>query len=274
MTDSKAQAVYPNIDASIGRVEHVQGTPFVIVPHGCELKTFPELREHPARVQQAVVVTSATSFLNYFNRFANSDSTIFVDIEKAKIHGVIDYHVAQTIDDFDDTVPQYCTHTVTYPCPLTPEAKKWFDNNKVQMNQTDFAQFIEDGLLEIIEPSGSEMLEIASTLQAKNQVNFRSGIRLDNGQAQMTYEESIQGSAGISGNVNIPQKIAIALRIFRGDDAAYRIEANFRYRIKEGKLTMWYELIRPHIAREDAVKQIIETIKNSMKQGDIIEAIV
>lgn len=269
MTDSKAQAVYPNIDASIGRVEYVQDTPFVIVPHGCELKTFPELREHPVHVQAAVTVTSAAAFLLYFNRFANPNSTILVDIEKAKIHGVIDYHIANT----DNVLPQHGKHTVTYPCPLTPEAQKWFDKNKIQMNQTDFAQFIEDGLLEIMEPSGSEMLEIASTLQAKNQVNFRSGIRLDNGQAQMTYEESIQGSAGVSGNVNIPQKIALALRIFRGDDAAYRIEANFRYRIKEGKLTMWYELIRPHIAREDAVKQIIETIKNGITQGHIIEAI-
>lgn len=263
-------AVYSNINGSIADADFIQGTPFIIVPHGCELKTFPELRESPPHVNASVTVTSAAAFLAYFNRFANPDSTILVDIEKAKIHGVIDYHIQED----DIVLPQHGKHTVTYPCPLTPEAKKWFDNHKVAMNQADFAQFIEDGLLEIIEPSGSEMLEIASTLQAKNAVNFRSGVRLDNGQAQMTYEENIQGSAGVSGQLNIPQKIAIALRIFRGDDVAYRIEANFRYRIKEGKLSMWYELIRQHTAREDAVKQIIETIKNGMKQGHIIEAIV
>jgi len=265
---SNDNAVYPNISASIGEEIVINGLPMVIIPEGAKLEVFPNLRQDPVRIERHVLVTSAISFLAYFNRFANPDSTIFVDIEKAKIKGILDYHIAG-----NGGIPQHCVHIVSYDCPVTPEAKKWFDNSKQQMEQTQFAQFIEDGLLEIIEPSGSEMLEIASTLQAKNAVSFRSGVRLDNGQAQMTYEENISGAAGVSGQLTIPQKIVLVLRIFRGDESAYRIEANFRYRIKEGKLTMWYELIRPHIAREDAVKQIINSIQNGMATGHIIEAV-
>ena len=36
--------------------------------------------------------------------------------------------------------------------------------------------------------------------------------------------------------------------------AAYRIDARLKYRIREGKLTLWYELIRPEKIIEDARK--------------------
>jgi uncharacterized protein YfdQ (DUF2303 family) len=269
---SENQVSYPAIHAEIGKEFILNGLPMVIIPEGADLKQFPDLRLAPVRIERTVTVTSASSFMQYFNRFGDIDSMIFVDIEKQRFLGIVDYHMAQYGEGGSE--PRHCSHKVVYDCPLTPEAKKWFDNDKKPMDQTQFASFIEDGLLEITEPSGGEMLEIASTLQAKNAVNFRSGIRLDNGQAQMTYEENIQGSAGVTGELKIPQKIAIVLRIFRGDIAGYRIEANFRYRIKEGKLTMWYELIRPHVVREDAVKEIEATIKAGITTGQMIEATV
>lgn len=271
--NNETNAVYPNIHAEIGVMFEQNGLPMVIIPNDCDLKTFPELQLAPPYIARNVVVTSASSFLAYYNRFANNHSTIFVDIEKSKLLGIMDYHeIDSIIGGIDEINPKHCKHTVTYDCPLTPEAKKWFDNNKKPMNQADFAAFIEDGILEISQPSGAEMLEIATTLQAKNAVNFRSSIRLDNGQVQMGYEENLQGSAGVSGQITIPQNITLILKVFRGDEEAYQLKANFRYRIKEGQLTMWYELIRHHIVREDAVKQILETIKSGINFGHIIEA--
>ena len=265
---------YPAIKAEIGQEFTVNGLPMVIIPEGADLKQFPDLRLAPIRIERMVIVTSALAFVDYFNRFADMDSTIFVDVEKRKFLGILDYHIHHNIDAQGEPTPRHCSHKVAYDCPLTPEAKKWFDFNKKAMDQTEFASFIEDGILEITEPAGADMLKIASTLQAKNAVNFRSAIRLDNGQAQMTYEENIQGSAGVSGQLNIPQKITIVLRIFRGDISGYQLEANFRYRIKEGKLTMWYELIRPHMVIEDAVKEIGATIRTSITTGHMIEAVV
>ena len=137
----------------------------VVVPHGCKLESFPSLREYPSHTKANVVVYSAESFIDYLNRFKTALSVVFVDIENMVIRAVIDYH--------SDESPNNCLHSVTYECPLTPEAKKWFDNDKKQMSQFEFASFIEENLLEVIEPSGSEMLEVASTLHAKNQVSFR-----------------------------------------------------------------------------------------------------
>lgn len=58
------------------------------------------------------------------------------------------------------------------------------------------------------------------------------------------------------------EKIAIGIPIFWGGDA-YQITARLRYRVKEGRLTFWYELIRPDKILEDATKTLINKIKVS-----------
>ena len=48
------------------------------------------------------------------------------------------------------------------------------------------------------------------------------------------------------------------------------LEARFRYRVKDGRLTMSYELIRAHKAHEAAVKATYEEIKDGMNAGTLL----
>lgn len=251
----------------------INGTPCLVIPNDHELKQLDSLRQFPMRIEKTLSVTDHKSFTDYFNRFATPDSTILVDLEKHKFLGILDHH-ADTAGTQDEEMirPRNCKHMVAYDCPLTPEAKRWLEMDKKSMSQAEFAYFIETGMLEISEPSAAEMLEIATTLSAKTAVDFRSGIRLDNGQVQLTYNEEVQGSAGAAGQLKIPSKIVLVLQLFRGDETAYRIEANFRYRLNSGKLSMHYELVRPHVALEDAVAQIAEKIRSSKITGHMINA--
>lgn len=271
------------IMARAGERADIGGTPGILLPSHLTLKQFPEMRDRPVHLEQRVATTSHLAFVAYFNRFKDEDSIIFVDLEHHKFKGVLDYHQAAAEHEVGDSEggvetvvgnrPRHGKHVVVYDCPLTPEARRWFDKNKVAMDQTEFARFIEDSLPEMMEPSGADMLEIATTLQVKNNVNFRSGIRLTDGQVNLTYNEEVQGGAGVEGTMKIPVKITIAVKLFRGDEAAYKIEANFRYRMKEGKLALWYELIRPHLAIEDAVKQIQAQVASGVgTEVPIIEA--
>lgn len=252
-----------------GKVIDIHGTPALVAAPGHTVHQFKELRERPERIAKTLKVTSHKSFVEYFNRFADEDSTIFIDYEKKRFVGELDYHQSGL---HDNEGARHCAHKVSYDCPLTPEAMRWIENDGKPKSQFDFAQFIESGAPEIIEPQAAEMLEVALTLAATNSVNFRSAVRLQNGAQQFKYEENVQGQAGVAGQLEIPSKIALALKLFRGDEVAYRIEANFRYRIKEGQLVLWYELIRPHVALEDAVKAIAEKIEAEIKTGHIIEA--
>lgn len=56
------------------------------------------------------------------------------------------------------------------------------------------------------------------------------------------------------------EKVAIGIPVFWNGDA-YQITARLRYRVREGKLTFWYELIRSDKTLEHATKQLIEKIK-------------
>lgn len=245
-------------------VLEINGTQVLLHDERLKMTSFEDQRERPHRIKKHVVTTDAQSFLDYFNRFADENSTILVDVENRAFLGVIDYHEAPS-------QPRHGSHIVSYNCPLTPEAKKWLDHNATKKNQTEFAEFIEEGAPEIAEPSAAEMLEIALTMQAKTGVDFSSGIRLDNGQVQLTYREEIQGTAGTTGQLKIPSKIALGIQLFQGGDR-YKLEANFRYRLSQGRMTIWYDLIRPHLALADAVKQIQEKIKAGMSKGQLIEA--
>jgi uncharacterized protein YfdQ (DUF2303 family) len=248
----------------------INGTQVLLHDERLKLTAFEDQRERPHRIKKTVETTDAQSFIDYFNRFADDNSTIFVDVENRSFLGVLDYHEGSADSEAANT-PRHGSHLVSYKCPLTPEAKKWLDNNAAKKNQTEFAEFTEEGAPEIVEPSAAEMLEIALTMQAKTGVDFSSGIRLDNGQVQLTYREDIQGTAGTTGQMKIPSKIALGIQLFQGGDR-YRVEANFRYRLSAGRMTLWYDLIRPHIALADAVKQIQEKIKAGMSKGQLIEA--
>lgn len=242
----------------------VNGTHVLVVPQGAQLQFRDEDRERPRRVDGTITATSVQSFLDYFNRFSDANSTIFADIEGKRFVGVIDYHE-------DLASPRHGRHKVTYTCPLTPEAKKWLEHDKNKKNQFEFAEFIEDGAPEIVAPSAAEMLEIALTMQAKTDVDFRSALRLENGQVQLTFNENISGSAGTTGQLKIPSKINLGIQLFQGGER-YGLEANFRYRLNSGKLGLWYELIRPHLALQDAVNQVCEQIRAGMARGQLIEA--
>jgi uncharacterized protein YfdQ (DUF2303 family) len=124
------------------------------------------------------------------------------------------------------------------------------------MEQEEFAIFIEDNIADVVEPSGDTLLQVALTLQAKNEVNFSSSRRLDNGQVQLAYSETIDARAG-TGAIEIPHRFAIGARLFKNGDG-YKVYARLKYRLGGGKVKFWYELERPENAIEDAFKAYID----------------
>lgn len=246
----------------------VGDVPLLVIPQDMKVEALEkyaeQLRPRPLTLEQTVKTLSAPSFLDYYNRYADEHSTIFVDTETGRFEAILDYHASPT-------EPAHKRHRVVYNCPQSKEWSAWIKNNNEKMTQEEFALFIEDNLLEIEEPNGAQMLEIASTLKATNSVNFRQSTRIDNGQVQFTYQETIDGQAGHSGQFEIPEQIGLILRPFHGG-ASYRLRARFRYRITPSGLVLWYTLVRPHLVKEDAIKDVLEMIADEMGQGQLIEA--
>lgn len=143
----------------------------------------------------------------------------------------------------------------------TPQWAKWRKIDGVMLEQAKFAEFIEDNVEDVAEPSGASVLEMVTQLQATRTTEFRKAIRLSNGQVQFTHSEDIQASVG-AGQVAVPEAFKLALSPIQGVPP-YSVPARFRFRLSDGKLTMGVKLQRI----EDLMRVVIEDVVAKIERG-------
>lgn len=241
-------------------LQTANGLPFVVIPENGAVHTFPEVLARPVQLRQLVTLHTAKDLIAYVTRFADQNSVIFVNVQGGQIKAVLDYHEAGQSDQGKNQ-PRHCQHIANFVVAKTTEFKKIEEASGRHFSQTDFALFIEDVMPHISEPVAAELYEIVQTLNAKTSVDFKSGVRTNNGQVQLTYNETIEARAGVEGKLTIPEKIVFGVQVHRGGDH-YAVEARFRYRIKEGSIVFWYDLDQLEKAIEKSMEDTIDYIKN------------
>jgi uncharacterized protein YfdQ (DUF2303 family) len=139
------------------------------------------------------------------------------------------------------------------------------------MEQAAFAQFLEDqDPSTIVEPDAGRLVEIARTLEAKTDVSWQSHIRADNGAHRFAFLETINGSAATAkdGKVEIPAEITLALQPFEGSKP-YGVKARLRFRLAQGKVKLWFELVRMQDVLKEAFNDELMKIEGEVnKVGD------
>lgn len=241
--------------AAIGTAQAVSDdcVPYAVVPDGYRLESLEHTLSAPTRKRGNIVLYDAKSFITYFNKHKSTANG-----KASAIYGKTNPPAFLALMDDHGDEPGWREHKATYQCPLSVEWQTWTSKNGVALSQANFAEFIEANLPDIVSPPGSDMLEISRNLEAKKKVSFASGIRLSNGQTELTYEEEIQGTAA-KGKLSIPEIFALGIPVLENSER-YKVEARLRYRINEGRLSMWYDLIRPHKVLEDAVMNVWKEI--------------
>lgn len=140
---------------------------------------------------------------------------------------------------------------------FTGQWTKWKAIDGRMLSQVEFAEFIEDNLHDVVSPAGAEMLEIAQYLSATRSVDFKSAIRLSNGQIQFHNLESMDAKVGV-GQTQVPETITLGIAPVFGL-SPFRVEAKFRYRLADGKLRMGIKLHR--------VEDVMAAVVNDMVHG-------
>jgi uncharacterized protein YfdQ (DUF2303 family) len=250
--DDQTPSTVRDIQAlAVAGIEHhtdVDGVPFVVVPTGYEVQRVEDTLMLPTRARGTVTVRDVASFIAVVKDYLRDCTRLYRTVQPPRFVAVFDDHAADQ--------PRWGQHRAVYDCPVSPEWATWTKANKVPMDQATFAQFIEDNLPDIAEPPAADMLEVSRTLQAKKKVAFASGIRLDNGQQQLTYAEQIEGSAGAKGQLRVPEVFTIGVPVFEGGPR-YGVKCRLRYRISDaGALALWYDIERPHKVLEHAVDEL------------------
>jgi uncharacterized protein YfdQ (DUF2303 family) len=215
--------------------------PFVVVPNGYTMHDLEKLQAAPRRVREAVKMTSVDSFIEYVKARRNERTVIFADEAARSLRAVIDYHG-------EKGEPSWCDHSVHYVAAFSREWLAWIGNHNKAMNQIAFADFIEERVSDVVEPSGAALLEIATKFHVVRKAVFGSAVRLASGEFQFQYSDENEKK----GTIEVPEKIAIGIPVFH-KGSGYRIEARLRYRLEDGgKLSFTYKLVEPEHTVESA----------------------
>ncbi|MFZ4626658.1 MAG: DUF2303 family protein [Rhodoferax sp.] len=230
-----------------------------IVPKDFKLENISEAVEKmqptPRRKRGLVQLKSVESLLAYCkDQDAEAEGYIYADGDKRKMTAVF--------NDLRAIEPGWRDHRAEFEAEYTPEFKKWLACNGPgkSFSQGEFAEFIEDNFADITEPGAQLLLDVATSLQAKTDINFSSAKRLQNGQVQLAYTENIDARAGVNGALEIPKEFSLGLRIFKNGEG-YKLKARLKYRLNAGSVKFWYELDRPERAVEDAFAGYVQQVR-------------
>lgn len=210
----------------------------------------------PRRTHGCYTVATVESFIDIADRFfLTPSSTIWLDIQNTP------HSIAAVFNDNADGEPGWGDMRAILNLEFTEEWNHWVNSDGKMFAQEEFAEHIEDGIPELVDPDAATMLEIAQSIQATVNTNFRSSKRLADGEVGLVYEELIEGKAGQKGELTIPQTFKLAIAPFLGEDVC-EVKARLRYRIPGGNLRIGYHLERP----ENVVLDALEAIKSRLDE--------
>jgi uncharacterized protein YfdQ (DUF2303 family) len=236
--------------------------PYALVPEGFNIQSLEsfihnEHRLHPERVKAHVGVLDPESFIEYYTLFSDPNSRIFASEPDLKVLAVLDYHGAK------EGGPRWGHHKLELKLRQSTEWQRWNKQNNQQLTQQAFAEFLEQNAIDISSPSPAAMMEVARDLEAKTDVEFGSGLRMQSGQVQLKYTETIKTTVG-GGQIEFPDRFTLSVPVFVG---APRIsmDALLRFRIREGKLILWFTLIRPEEVQRTAFLNARDQIASTLE---------
>lgn len=221
------------------------------------------LLDNPRRTVGTVMTRTADGFKNaVLQRAGDQPVTLYSDEVNA--------HLVAVLNDDDNNQAGWRDHRVELSVRTTPEWAHWVQKQGLR-GQVEFAEAIEAGLDEIRTPTPADMLRIAETFEANINVKFAQGEQLRDGARQITFEEEVKAKAG-GGSMEIPESMLLNIAPYIGGPK-YEIVARVRFRIREQKLTIGYDLVRPHEVEAAAFRDTVALILGELSDIVVIEGV-
>lgn len=264
---------------SYGVANTADKTTLLAVPDGVTMKSIkPFLDEYlvaPERTKGSSSHDTLDSFLQHVQAFKElSRSAIFADQSKGVLQCIYDYNKAGE--------PRFLEHRAYYNAKKSTRWNVWFDSNRKVMNQAEFAEFIENNALDLIDPpqttmedftpaelailnvaktlnttiaSASRVIELSRSFQVHEKATATAAHNPSTGELTVEYVTEHKDASGEK--LKVPGLFVIAIPVYEGGHN-YRIIVRLRYRLKEGKMLWFFELYQPEKCVEDAFREICE----------------
>lgn len=234
--------------------------------HEIDVKAFEDkYADHPRRKTGTVHVQSDDSFVAYVAKHGLVATEVWADPARKQLVGVINAH-AESDTGLDEGTAGHGDHLVSLELIHSPEWIAWTQHDKKWMDQQAFAEHLEDNAADVTTPDAATMLEIAQTFHATTGTLFKSAQRLHSGEVTLNYEESTGARAGEKGDLEIPTQFVLSINPYAGQDDVAQVVARFRYRIRQGQLSLSYALVRPEDHALAVFSGIVASVNDSINQ--------
>lgn len=214
------------------------------------------LLETPTRPKGTYRPATVESFIAYVETHKDDGhTTIWVHQTDGKVLAIL--------DDNADGATAWREHRAELKLEHTSEWKFWTEGQGLG-DQEAFAEHLQEGIGEIVEPDGATLVEIAQTFQANTEVTFRKGVDITSGEVRFQYDEATEAKAG-KGNVAVPKTFKLKLAPFIGEDPV-EVIASLRFRTGRGKLEIGYKLEGAERIVEEALGRVAAKLDDKFKR--------
>ena len=208
----------------------------------------------PQRTTAKVTVRDAASFVRYYEKFAEESSVIFSSETELQLFSILDYHQSASS-------PKWREHTLKLSLQHSGPWQTWTGKNNSPFTQMAFAEFLEQNAVDIIDPKAADIVEIARDLEAYESVEFSSSARTKDGTSQLRFSETVKATVR-GGEMEVPDRFTLQLPVFGN---LTQMEAMLRYRISNGKLSIYYTLYRPEEVLRKAFEAVCADISEALE---------
>lgn len=225
----------------------------------CNVIDLARYADNPYRAAGTVELLMLPTFVDYV-RCRDGSAVVFVDKNKAVA-------VFNAYSWGDDEAKFVFTHT--------PEWSEWTRKDRSWMSQEEFCDFLEEQEAVIKEPCGVDLLDLVANFRQKSSVEFSRSYRGADGQTCVSYQEQ---KTGANRDMALPSVFVLHLPVIKGAEAmtTYEVKARLKVRVdkEEKSLRLCYELIRPDLPVDNAVKDVADYLREQLPACSVYEGMV
>lgn len=245
----------------------INNVPLIIAKDDINVKSFEELLDNPKKIKSEKSFKDLRGFIDYVNDFSLDSTAAFVGASGVDV--IFDYHEKEQA--------HWCKHTAEFNLKTNSRWLEWSRNNDVWIEQRRFADMLDSGLEEILEPNQSEIIDLIKNFRAtSNQEVIASD---QPGGTSFRYSKDVKGSHKTT-DVVLPGEIKICIRPFDGIDVLnadldddkklsyYNLRATLAFRVREGSEgeIMSVEFKYKLLGLDKAHDETLETLKTALKE--------
>lgn len=276
-----------------------QEAPVLILPEGkraVSIRSFlDEFRETPERIEGEARIRDLDSFISHTRRFADSGSVVFandsafdpgsdINTVSPTLTAIFDYHHPESDQegiriDAAAEGARWCGHRAVYTMQVSKEWAAWHEADGKLLTQTEFAEFVEEHILDVINPPAeaekserlkeiiratggnlatqAKLMELSRGLAVHAADTVKSATNLSSGEMEVQYVTEHKDGAGKP--IKVPNMFLIAIPVFH-KGPRYMLPARLRYRLAGGGIKWFFQLVDADRAASDAFDEVVTKV--------------